>query len=410
MKVWAFIVFLLTTGWVGGQTQTTKLNKKVSTGLHYQYVYIPTLFDQSVLNDSLPVDTERFEILHVNLYFSNNKSNPQFNQRALNDRRIKALKNQFTVFQDSLIEWQETEQTACEDAATCEGLFHGFEIKIFEKPGKDLLKKEQQLLDSLLAFLKADSIATQKDELTPLLYKSKWDDKRGWVIDSTTAYRPNMKKIVPPRFDSLIWNVMSRNTWENKVYVVDVTGSMLQYTSGLIVYLSEEGNWLKEERFVLFNDGDDKHTKKKMPGSTGGIYKYAGKDVGTLAKVMKKAMRYTGGDCQENDVEGAIAGQRFEGKVDHIVLIADGQSPIRDMSLVPNMKKPVHVVVCGDVNGLFNPQYLKLALRTKGTIHTNNQDIDMSQPVFDGYTVEIGKTTYRWVEESQQFAIAAFKG
>jgi hypothetical protein len=56
-----------------------------------------------------------------------------------------------------------------------------------------------------------------------------------------------------------------------------------------------------------------------------------------------------------------------------LVLLAD-DSDIRDMSLLKRIRKPVHIVLCGTKRGI-NPQYIKLAIQTKGSIHTANNDV-----------------------------------
>ena len=62
-----------------------------------------------------------------------------------------------------------------------------------------------------------------------------------------------------------------------------------------------------------------------------------------------------------------------EARDEDIVLIAD-DSEIRDMSLLKRIRKPVHIVLCGTKRGI-NQQYIKLAIATKGSIHTTNSDV-----------------------------------
>jgi hypothetical protein len=58
------------------------------------------------------------------------------------------------------------------------------------------------------------------------------------------------------------------------------------------------------------------------------------------------------------------------------------------MNLLRRIKKPIRIIMCGTNKGI-NDQYLKIAYQTKGSIHTNNQDIDMKKiKEGDEFTVE----------------------
>ncbi|MFT4521415.1 MAG: hypothetical protein ACI8ZN_000346 [Bacteroidia bacterium] len=76
------------------------------------------------------------------------------------------------------------------------------------------------------------------------------------------------------------------------------------------------------------------------------------------------------------------------------MLVADNFAPIRDYSHIYRIKKPVHVIVCGSY-GLINTQYLDLVYKTKGTIHTMEEDINKLYELNEGQSIVIGETSYR---------------
>ena len=57
-------------------------------------------------------------------------------------------------------------------------------------------------------------------------------------------------------------------------------------------------------------------------------------------------------------------------------------------------KVPVHIVLCGTESGV-NEDYLEIAYKTKGSIHTIEQDIDDLAQLADGATITIGHYKYR---------------
>jgi len=78
-----------------------------------------------------------------------------------------------------------------------------------------------------------------------------------------------------------------------------------------------------------------------------------------------------------------------------IVMIVDNNSPIKDIKLLDRFNKPVHIVLCGVNGGSIMPDYLLLAWKTKGTIHTVEEDITSIAKISEGEEIAIGKITYR---------------
>lgn len=179
--------------------------------------------------------------------------------------------------------------------------------------------------------------------------------------------------------DHTIYKVMARNgKWKKTVIVTDLTASMYPYAK-------EINTWLKlhfmkdtvQQTFVFFNDGDSKKDEQKRIGNTGGIYYCRAKTSDDLVNTMKICIKKgEGGDSPENVIEAIIAALKKVRKPDNIILIADNWAKVRDLTLLNRIKIPVRVILCGVYEGMeINTDYLNIAYKTKGSLHTIEQDI-----------------------------------
>lgn len=176
-----------------------------------------------------------------------------------------------------------------------------------------------------------------------------------------------------------VYKVLNRNPkWKKTLIVTDLTASMYPYAK-------EINTWLKlhflkdtaQQYFVFFNDGDNKRDADKKIGVTGGIYLCKAKTTEDLVNTMKLTIKKgEGGDSPENVVEAILFGLKKVRKPDNIILIADNWAKVRDLNLITRVKVPVRVILCGVYEGMeINTDYLNIAYKTKGSIHTIEQDI-----------------------------------
>jgi hypothetical protein len=150
-------------------------------------------------------------------------------------------------------------------------------------------------------------------------------------------------------------------------------------------YAKQINTWLKlffmkdtaQQYFVFFNDGDSKRDQDKKIGVTGGIYVCKAKTCDDLVNTMKFCIKKgEGGDTPENVIEAILTGLKKVRKPDNVILIADNWAKVRDINLVSRIKVPVRVILCGVFEGMeINTDYLNIAYKTKGSIHTIEQDI-----------------------------------
>ena len=83
-----------------------------------------------------------------------------------------------------------------------------------------------------------------------------------------------------------------------------------------------------------------------------------------------------GGDAPENPIEAILFGLSKSGKVEDVILIADNWAKARDLKLLSKVKVPVRVILCGVYDGMeISEDYLNIAYKTKGSVHTIEKDI-----------------------------------
>lgn len=199
--------------------------------------------------------------------------------------------------------------------------------------------------------------------------------------------------------NSIVDVVLERNkNWKNKLIVCDLTGSMTQFAAQLLAWYKLNYTLDKNLQFVFFNDGDNISDDQKKIGETGGIYYFPSKDYNDLVENMSKVSSAGyGGSLPENNMEALIKGSKLAKNYTDIIMIADNRSPVRDISLLEKFNQPVHIIVCGFQNSI-HPDYLEIAWKTKGSVHTMEEDITAIAKLLDGQTITIGGRIYKLVK------------
>ena len=202
-----------------------------------------------------------------------------------------------------------------------------------------------------------------------------------------------------PIKDSLIFHVFERNPqWQNMLVVSDWTASMYVYGTQAVMWQKENLDNQKIAYFVFFNDGNKKKNDKKEPGKTGGIYSIKAENTDKVIKTMRKVMeKGQGGDREENDIEALqYALNKYE-EAEELILIADNKSEVRDLSLINKLEKPVRVIVCGTSKAAIREDYIKLAMKTGGSLHTLTADYKNLHELSEGETIFIEDVRYQLV-------------
>ncbi len=195
--------------------------------------------------------------------------------------------------------------------------------------------------------------------------------------------------------DPVILSALVRNHWDEKLIVCDLTGSMSPYAAQLSIWYQLHYKKEKNLQFVFFNDGDAKADSDKKIGETGGIYYSPSKGIYELANLMNKvAGAGSGGDCPENNMEALIKGHKMAAPYKELVMIVDNQAPVKDIALLKNFNRPVHIILCGYDNYVAE-DYLLIAWKTKGSLHTIEQDITSIASMSEGDEVIVKGIRYK---------------
>lgn len=216
------------------------------------------------------------------------------------------------------------------------------------------------------------------------------------INDCYTKERERKIRELIQTSDTVVMNVLNRNKWSDKLIVCDVTGSMYEFTAQLLWWFKLNHQNEKNLQVVLFNDGDGKEDHLKKIGDTGGIHYTLPSSFDSLDRFMThvQSLGY-GGLLPENNMEALIKGVSTASPFKELIMIADNRSPVRDIQLLSSFKTPVRIVVCGVNDGYISPDYLKIAWKTKGSVHTMEQDLLSLARLSEGQSITINGTTFR---------------
>jgi hypothetical protein len=252
--------------------------------------------------------------------------------------------------------------------------------------------------------MEQDKRIAERDSLYKMYDKAK-ELKSKEFTESVGVYKEEVKEKLKEdtrifeKKENVIGAVLYRfrKEWTQKVIVTDVTGSMFPYMKELATW--QALGLMKEEKntYLFFNDGDETPDRAKIIGKTGGIYATKSAVSDTIINLMYEAMDAgNGGDFPENNLEALLEGQKYMDASDELLMVADNFSAIKDMVLLPKLTKPVHIILCG-VNKYagIHPDYLWLAYKTKGSIHTIEEDIMDIGATMEGKTITIKGRVYQ---------------
>lgn len=364
MRYFIFFILLITNSldaWAQAADSIFRVMKRefISTYLVEQenpnMVYLKMSFASEEVPDQHVITTlQNRKIMQIDVVYTDYPKNKNFDK--LNTSRVRKMLQlipELAKRQD--VSWRLVKQTDTKNYYHATRMFHGVVVKFTEE---------------------TTSRSTVDREIEKV---------RNYVFNGTFK-------------DSVVYKIMERNQkkWKNVLVVGDWTGSIYPFSSQIV-------NWhklhLKDgviKHFVFFNDGDDKKDKEKKIGETGGIYFTKTNDINHIIEVMTQALKNgSGGDVPENDIEAILAGINQYQDIQEVVLIADNNSPIRDIKLTPQITKPVRVILCGVEGGRVNPQYVNLAKYTKGSIHTIEEDIDNLATMQANDILKIGSRIFR---------------
>lgn len=384
--------------------------------------------DDSIMNPQVAKALKGKAVYEIHLVYTEYRQVTNFDQPELNRTRLENLKKIAPqVFNATNIKWKFIAQTGCHNPDECQKFFHGFVIFFQQPTTKETAKKDADFLDANFKPEPVDTIEEVKKKKVIVGHyyvpKAKWKQRKGIQYEKAGIWNRKRKNIYdtllvhtkrviydyPFKYymadkkyftDSTINKIMRRNNWNKMLLVTDVTGSMTQYILQLLAWTAVDSNLKRVKTFVVFNDGDNRPDISKPMGATGGIYPLTPQSPEYVFKEIRKVMAKGngGGDIPENDIEALIKAFETCKDCSEAILIADNLSDCRDFPLLWKIKKPIHIILCGTADGV-NTQYLEIARRTGGSVHTIEQDIVNLSKMNDGESFYVGKQKFMLKDE-----------
>lgn len=379
------------------------------------YIILKMGFNSEVIQNPEAIHTiKNKKIKSIELVYSDYRLVPDFDQPKLNSKRIyQLMKIAPCVFENTEIQWKFIAQTGCSNKYICQDFFHGFVIHYQEtdpvepppsaatskiKSGVPAKKKCRTYYLPVLKNKRDQGTLYSKRGILPrkkIIFCDDLDEEIKAPVPAAFSYEKKLKTDLSTFKDSVVTCVLKRNgNWKDMLLVIDVTSSMWPYSGQVLSWISLKDNNSKVGKYVFFNDGDMKPDHKKIPGKTGGVYPIKSGNQEEILNMMVRAMRNGyGGDTPENNVEAILKGLKKFPSKGEIILIADNNANMRDYKFIGKIKRPVRVILCG-VRGPINTQYIDLAYKTGGSLHTIEDDFTELDQLKEGELLRIGHQLY----------------
>ena len=105
----------------------------------------------------------------------------------------------------------------------------------------------------------------------------------------------------------------------------------------------------------------------------------------------------SGGNIPENNIEALLQGIAACATCEAVVMIADNGSAVSDMVLLNQLKKPVHIILCG-VHDVVQTDYLNIARSRGGSVHIAGEDLQQLTTVKEGEQISFNGRQYKLVK------------
>ncbi len=203
--------------------------------------------------------------------------------------------------------------------------------------------------------------------------------------------------------DSTAFKVFERNVnrWKNAIVVCDFTSSMYPYSTQLYAWLKKNENNPNIRAMVFFTDCDSSGQEIQKSKAAGKMFTATNLNFENLLPTMIEAARNTKNntDDPENNIEALLFAQKQFPTAENLILIADNSTTVKGMNQLSKIKKPVHIVLCGttfDTTVAIQPHYFKIAARTRGSLHTSEDDIQNPNDINKDTWIRVGNRFYRF--------------
>lgn len=279
---------------------------------------------------------------------------------SLNKNRLRRITNvRKDLVSDTSVIWKVFRQTGCSSEEEAHGMFHGLVV-----------------------------------HYAPNSKHRSWAMRHGKELN---GYLPSRitKELALEKINSmedpLVYNTLTNVNWNNMAVIADFTSSMYPHSAQLVLWFAIHTHQTKIAHIYFFNDGDLKVDSLKKIGKTGGIYHENRANFNDVRKLAFQTMKngIGGKDLEENDLEAVLFAIQNSPEVDGYILIADNNAPPRDMVLLSQLNKPVHIILCGALEPFYAPEnlestelppqveiaYIEIAKKTGGSIISMEDDL-----------------------------------
>jgi hypothetical protein len=176
--------------------------------------------------------------------------------------------------------------------------------------------------------------------------------------------------------DSSVYKIMDRHPlWTDAAVVMDWSDEMYLESAQAVLWHKTHPKTSNIDYFVFTNDGDKLSDRKKRIGKTGGVYFVKSNNFRQVERRLDYvAKRGNGGDDNSNNLfETTLLSIQKYDDVKDFVVVADNESCTRDFRLIKFLDTPVKVILT-NVKGPINPQYINMAYKSGGSLHTSEDD------------------------------------
>lgn len=265
-------------------------------------------------------------------------------------------------------------------------------------------KTQEATVSEPLSNLKISKLASRKITASPEIHNELLDKEIRYLNASAISMSDKIMRVrqLGKTYEHTSYQALDRNIekWKNVVIVCDMTSSMFPYTTQVFDWITENANNTSIKGVVFFTDCDSlgNQTKGKLPGK---MFMVKEKDQMQLWDAMFEAISNTENnkDKAENNIEALLYAQKHFPEADEIIMIADNSSSVKDMKHLSKIKKKTHVILCGETykkDLAFQSDYVQIAKKTNGSIHTLEDDINNPDHIKEMTVVRVGKIYFQF--------------
>ena len=323
---------------------------------------------------------------------------------SLNDTPILPIKSNDSLIAEPILEKKDKQNIKVSTEKTSDLATAKNEQKSDSPVFPELYNETNEPTEEISADVKLDKIANKKLNFQHNLNSDLAEKEIRFMSASAVSMSDKISRVreLGRTYELTSYDALDRNIekWKNVVIVCDITSSMFPYTTQLFDWMTENTENTSIKGIVFFTDCDSlgRQTRGRLPGK---MFSARKRDELVLWDTMFAAINNSENnkDKPENNIEALLYAQKNFPDADEIVMIADNSSQIKDMKLSSKVKKKVHIILCGETyekNLAFQSDYVQLAKKTKGSIHTLEDDIENVSNLKEMSMVRVGNIYFRF--------------